>query len=418
MFGLRIRKKLHAFKNSVSGGMAVVLAGVTPILVGAAGLATDYAMYSHRVTTLQAAVDAAAIGAAQEMALASSKDSTIESVAKAFVANATENRSGVMTTVSVDRKKNSLRVNVVENWQPAFSEFFGVGLTPIQSHAGAALVGATSICVLTLDPNKIASFRLESTARLIAGRCGTYSNSIHRQGAWFGLGSRVQSGLNCSAGGVVAASWWLTPKPVSDCPIIPDPLVGRSEPKAGTCDFIDFSVTTGIVRLKAGTYCGGINISGTANVTFESGTYIFKDGPFHVAGNATITGEDVGFYLSGDKSLINFIENTTVNLSGPIGGDLAGLLFFESRSNTLNLVHRIASARADILTGTIYLPRGRFIIDPNGPISARSAYTAIVSNQLLLTRGPELYLNTDYASTDVPVPDGIKIAGDDVVLVE
>lgn len=86
---------------------------------------------------------------------------------------------------------------------------------------------------------------------------------------------------------------------------------------------------------------------------------------------------------------------------------MAGMLFFEDRAATGNPRHRILSDDARMLLGTIYLPKGRLQIDASKPVADRSAYTVIVAQRLELYAGPNLVLNTDYGSTDIPVPQGL-----------
>ena len=81
-------------------------------------------------------------------------------------------------------------------------------------------------------------------------------------------------------------------------------------------------------------------------------------------------------------------------------------------------VHRILSNNARVMAGTIYIPNGELRIDASKPIADQSAYTAIVTNTMRLYGGPHLILNTNYSETDIPVPDGIKGAGQPVRLVE
>ena len=143
-------------------------------------------------------------------------------------------------------------------------------------------------------------------------------------------------------------------------------------------------------------------------MNFLPGTYVISDGKFTVADTAKITGEHVGFYLSGDASTIDFTDDASINLSGEVKGELVGVLFFEDRAASLNRKYHIQSTHVDELTGTIYLSRGTLLVDPNSPVAENSAYTAIIANRLELTEGPELTLNSDYGSTDVPVPAGIE----------
>src|SRR4051812_17893770 len=110
-------------------------------------------------------------------------------------------------------------------------------------------------------------------------------------------------------------------------------------------------------------------------------------------------------------------------------GPWQGLLFFENRSVTAPVppplgvkvtpppppppgsppmrTYRIVSDNARDLLGTIYLPAGRIIIDANKPVADLSSYTVIVARQVELFDGPNLYLNTNYAGSDVPVPSGV-----------
>ncbi len=87
---------------------------------------------------------------------------------------------------------------------------------------------------------------------------------------------------------------------------------------------------------------------------------------------------------------------------------MAGLLFFGDRKVSSIVKHKIQSAHADELTGTIYLPRGHLLVDPNTSVAQKSAYTAIIVHKLEVNEGPTLTLNSNYGATEVPVPDGVR----------
>ena len=97
-----------------------------------------------------------------------------------------------------------------------------------------------------------------------------------------------------------------------------------------------------------------------------------------------------------------------ISLTGAVDTEMAGMLVFEDPSATEGRQHHIASLNVQTLTGTIYLPKGYLLVDPNALVANKSAYTAIISNRLELTAGPELVLNSNYGATDVPVPAGIR----------
>jgi hypothetical protein len=91
---------------------------------------------------------------------------------------------------------------------------------------------------------------------------------------------------------------------------------------------------------------------------------------------------------------------------------------FAARAQSSGASFQILSNDARRLVGTIYVPNGEVRVDATSPIADQSAYTAIVANKLRLYGGPHLVLNTNYDQTDVPVPEGIKGAGQPIRLVK
>jgi hypothetical protein len=397
-----------------AGSTAMITAIAAPAVMGVIGIATDYANFSAKSSALQALADSAAIAAAREMALSSSTDDTIVQSGEAFVAASA--RGKVSAGVSVKRSAGSVQVTVTETWTPFFAHYLGAKITPIVSTATASLAGQANICVLALDGDAGAALQLKTGGRVKANGCGVLSNSTDAQGIRLKNASAITATLTCSSGGIDASGGTISPAGITDCPPTDDPLASRTPPAAGACTYNNVKLTGGTAALDPGTYCGGIDITGTANVTFNPGTYVIKSGAFKLSGSASITGADVGFYLQGDEAYLNFVGNTSVKLSGAETGPMAGLLFFGDPAADDTIKHRINSKNTSELTGTIYLPRGELTIDPaGGQVAEDSAYTAIVAKTIQIAGGPELVLNSDYGATKVPVPAGIK-ANAEVVL--
>jgi hypothetical protein len=189
--------------------------------------------------------------------------------------------------------------------------------------------------------------------------------------------------------------------------------------------------------LQPGVYCGGLKLTNGAEGILSSGIFIIKDGPLIVDGGASISGTGVGIYLKGIGANLMFDADTTVNLSAPKDGPLAGILIFDDpsgasapakapksgrgasgRANKTGAPrqHQILSDNARNLLGTIYMPQGEIIIDATQPIADKSAYTVLVVNQLHLYSGPNLVLNSDYSASDVPVPPGVGPFGAKIFL--
>jgi Flp pilus assembly protein TadG len=400
---------LARFIQCSKGSIAVGIAVASPALLAVVGLAADYAVSTMKVTELQAAADAAAIAGASELAVSGSTERSIESVVQAYVT--IQNNSGeshITSLAKVNRKQGTVQVVVKESWTPVFAHFLNANVTPIRVNATATLMGNGKICVLILNGAEANVLHLDNDAKLTANGCGVYSNSNHAEGIRLDANTRITSALTCSVGGFRAKNDAVKPFPLTDCPPVADPLASRSPPSVGACNFTKLKITGGNKTLAPGTYCGGLEITGSANVTFSSGVYVIKDGEFKVQDAARITGEHVTFYLTGNSSTIVFANNAYVRLTGSKEGNMAGLLFFEDRAAILGREHKINSPNVEELTGTLYLSRGALLVDPNDTVAEASAYTAIIAYELRLREGPELILNSNYGATDVPVPEGIS----------
>jgi hypothetical protein len=298
------------------------------------------------------------------------------------------------------------------------------------------------LCLLTLDPKAPAALELEQSAMMTATGCMVYSNSKNPGGLQAKDNATLKAGLVCTAGGKAKTSHaTVTPDPVTDCPVMADPLKSRTPPSDTACRFNDTVVSKVVQTLQPGVYCKGLRITNGADVTLASGVYVIKDGPLIVDKGATLRGANVGIYLSGPGSNLTFAADSTISLSAPKDGPLAGLLIFDDPSGAtapaippyalpIPLVgellgkllkgppreHKILSDNARMLLGTIYMPQGRLIIDANKPIADKSAYTVLVVQRIDLHSGPNLILNSDYSATDVPVPPGVGPYGNSVKL--
>lgn len=407
-------RPLRRLAGETGGGIAVAFAVAAPALLFVAGAAVDFATLSLMKSRLQAAADGAALSGARELALANATRSQIDAaVASLLGLHARDSGGAISHQTEVNFPAAEVSIDVEQAWKPFFMHFLDNGAPTVRAHAKARLLyGTTKICVLALSPSAAKAVHLDKDAQIAAADCGVYSNSGHTTSIQVDKVAQIRARLTCAAGGVQAAKQGsIVAEPITDCPAIEDPLKDRPAPDFAGCDFNDFKIANQAATLSPGVYCGGLEVSGKANVRFGSGTYVIKNGPLRIQNEARAEGDDVGFYLTGKAAQIDFSGDSTIRLSGPESGEMAGLLFFEDRSAKPGLQHRIRSTNADTLVGTIYLPRGKLIVDPNATVAAESAYTAIIAQELILTEGPTLVLNADYGASDVPVPAGIKTMG-------
>ncbi len=411
------------FLKDVSGNVALSVAIMAVPLFATAGVAVDYSIIYQSETILQNAADAAALSSAKELGLSNSQTDIVKDIAKTYVLSyvsqhvsleSGKNSLDTKTTISDDRQ--SITVDLAYYWKPFLLQYIGSNVLPIKVSATANLAGSGKICMIGLDTKEKDTIHLTKKASLEAAGCGIYANSSNKDAVKVEDNASIVSGVTCSAGGIKGAKKAsFTPEPITDCPAITDPLENRQTPTVGGCDYTKFEVKSGIHTLNPGTYCKGLKVKKTAKVFLNPGIYIINGDKLEVTDDAVFEGENVGFFLSGNKAKLVFKKRTTINLTAPKDGLLAGLLMFEDPSASKIEKHEITSDNARLLLGTIYLPNGTLKIDSEGPIADKAAYTAIIARRIELKEGPTLYLNSDYEATDVPVPEGLK-GSDNVIL--
>lgn len=423
--------RVREFVRADAASTLTTFSLLAPLLIGAVGMGVDYARASLLRTKMQALADTAAVASARQLQLASSTPDKVAAYAKSLVASQID---GVASTVDVDSKAYTVRVRLTSKVDRLLDISALGGNMPVSADATAKLSSGLPLCLLGLDVKAANTIALEKEALLTAPGCLVYSNSKSPQGISSKNSAVMKAGYICTAGGKVSqANSNFSPQPTTDCPVMPDPLAGRPLPTDGPCKYLAKIIVGGSETLQPGTYCGGLAITLGAKVKMEPGVYVIKDGPFLVGGNSSLTGEGVGIYLKGLVSNLKFDAETTVSLSAPKDGPMSGLLIYDDPSGAtalLNTVvsgkytkllsapreHLILSDNARMLLGTIYMPKGRLIIDANKPVADKSAYTVLVVQQLDLYSGPNLVLNSDYSASDVPVPPGVGIYGAKVTI--
>ena len=405
--------------RNVSGNVALFAAVLSPVFFGAAGVTADYVILYQKRSQLQEAADTAALASAKELGLTSATGDSVKDTAKRYVHASLDqmpktDKLAVKTIVADDQKEVTVKINLY--WRPFLAQHIGKNVLPIKVEATAALAGEESLCVIALDSSAKRALKMSGKSSITANDCAIYSNSSSAKGIDLVRGAVMKSSNTYSGGGYSGFLAGYLPKPITDSPAIEDPLINRASPKSGACDYKNYKLKFGAAVLSPGTYCGGITAKGLSVLTLLPGTYVIKDGPLVLADESTLIGAGVGFYFKGKKAVFDFGESTQIVLAAPKFGPMAGILFFEDRTARPDREFTIRSKDAQRFEGTVYLPRGRLVVDKRSRLGLLSSWTAIVANQIEIKKGPELEINADYASSDIPVPEGIGPTGTSVWL--
>ena len=397
--------------HAQDGNIAIFFALIAPVLLAFVGAGVDYARYSVAREKLQSIADKAALAGARQFTLTRANKSLPETLARQVADDAlsrTQYAVGARSNAQSDEQDFAVTTTIDYVFKPTLLVSMFKNPVAMSITASAQALGSANICVITLSENKQRSLDLSGSSRITGNSCAIYANSTHNRALSVTTGAKLTSSLNCSSGGYDGAAMNFDPMPVTDCPIKEDPLASRTMPTPESCTTQKANYHNETATVLPGTFCNGLNISGASNITLSPGEYIFPDEEFTVMDTAAINGDGVGFYFSGNKGRLVFSHNTTISLSAPTTGDMAGLLVAQDPAAAPQQKYVISSNNAHTLIGTIYLPTGDLYIDAQQPVAAASAYTAIIVDELELTSSVNLVLNSDYADTDVPVPAGIE----------
>lgn len=390
--------------------MSAILA---PVFVGVAGAAVDFNALMTNKTNLQEMADAAALASAKEASLNGWSPTAAMSIVNGLVeANKGSGGDGkVSAEVDVDAVRKQIKVTLAQDNHPYFVASYFVGTPQIVVSSTARTNNSSNICVIGLDRADTATVSLDTNAMISAQKCAVYSNSASTSGVTSTGNANLIAQLTCSAGGYGGmAKNFNQQLPLTDCPVVSDPLASRPAPNVGACKEKDAAYSHYIGSLQPGVYCGGLSIKSSSEVTLKPGVYIIKDGPLIIESSSTVEAKGVGFYFTGTNASFLFESSSQVDIEAPTSGPLAGLVAFQDRTSP-ETDFVITSNKARKLIGTIYLPNGNLIIAANNKVADGSAYTAIVVRRLQLSKGPNLVLNTDYNRTLVPVPEGVGPQG-------
>lgn len=408
------------------GSVYVAFAFTLPVLLTVSLSGLDFAWAVMQKQALQEAADAAAIAGGEELSLSDAKRENVAAVVQAMVerslavnANTLIKKTAIKPTVTATIHDDPLevQVDIKQPVQAVVGDLFGLTFQPLRISSTARVIGKPNICALILDPSSNGALSLEHDSRMTGRDCAVYTNSTHTNAIKAKNSATLIAKFICSAGGKSGGPGNFDPVPLTDCPTFEDPLGSRPEPEVGSCTETDLELTSGYYSLSPGTYCGGIAIRAGAEVVLTEGVYVIKDGPLLVDDGAILTSRNGGLFFTGANAYFRIAGDTRINMEAPRSGSMAGLLMFESRAQPSTTQHQFLSDNESNLVGTIYLPRSELKIDADGDISPDAAYTAIVAHRLRLYGGPHLILNSNYDQTDVPVPKGIRGAGQPISLV-
>lgn len=382
--------------RSESGSISVIFALSLLPLVAISGAAIDYSRAISFKSQLQSAVDATAL------VIASGDEVTLQALSK----NELVGLKTLIDNVEFRIDGNRSQVIAQHNFPTAFMQMMGFEGIPLQVSATAEFAGGShKVCALALNETEPHAFSINGSASFLAAGCAVHSNSADPEGLHIGNNATAVAAAFCSRGGYSAPTDF--DQPIRDkCGFIDDPLAGKlTLPDASGCDFNDVSVNPNQdVELPGGTYCGGLSIRGT--VKFADGAQIVvKDGEFQINSQATVSGDDVFFYLTGIGAGFTFNGGADIELNAASNGKNPGVLLYQDPVSAPESENRLNGSAQTVFNGAIYTPGNSLRINGGSGFGQDSTNMPIIADTITITGNSDVQVNVNDEDMVAPLPE-------------
>jgi len=278
---------------------------------------------------LQIAADAAALGAAYEMALGKS-DWAAAARSDAGLNGFTNGSNAVTVTVqnppssgSYAGDSSAIQVIVSKNVPTFLWGFLASSSTVTASAVSSGKPGGD--CLYALNSSLSRALMLSGT---INASCPVFDNSSNSDALHLDGGSSMTA-ASIDIVGSYTNSGTLHSTPVTGVAAITDPI-STAAPSFSSCNYTNAKMdsSTGSKTFSPGTYCGGITLSGSYTATFQPGLYIVTGG-INWNGGSIVNGSGVSFYFTtgGGSSYGQVVISggVTVTLSAPLDSSAGGI---------------------------------------------------------------------------------------------
>ena len=397
-------------------GNALIIAGASlPLLVGAAGLATDTIQWVTWKRELQRAADSAAFAGVYALAQSNPASSAVATdLTKnnhTLVALKTgfPNCSGkckIEFPASSDWE-NGVKVTLAVQRTLGFSSLFLSTAPTITVSGTAAMLDSGDYCVVALGKGSGAGITIGGSSNTNMG-CDGISNKK-------GAGSVVQNGgassftadIMAAAGTMPSSITGVTTLKPNHLPL-PDPYAGKfstSVPSGMSCtNFNTHRTNLGTgqnpnYHLSPGCY-SAFAPNGNNTYTLDPGVYFIDSANFTLNGQDTLIGSNVTIILTGTTpGSVSINGTSTLKLSAPtatncgvFGGvntcNYEDMLFIQSSAASLNNNNTINGTNGSFLDGAFYFPSGA--LNMSGNAGSLTNCAMLVANQVVFTGNSNL----------------------------
>lgn len=394
------------------GNVGMFLALMAVPVFGITGLAIDYGRAISARSQLQLAADAASLAAASRPSLVDTD--RIDLAKKIFRQDRAGNADVASVEASVVEEQSGtdkiVKVTATRRINTTFAGILGLSGINLEVESKAQLGaggGNGPACLLALEQsgNGI-KINGGGTGSHLTANCGVHANS-QSSSAIFGNDKGAITASSICVYGDYDRSPTYSPTPQNGCARLADPFAGLlTAPSSAGCTFNNTKVNSNrSATLNPGVHCGGIDIGSSAEVTFNPGVYVIKNGQFKIGSSAQATGDGVFFYLTGNNSRFLWTSHSEVTFKAPTTGDYKGMLIWSD--NALSNAHEIGCHSQSVIQGAVYSPNTEIQIGSSGDVGASADWTVWVVKSVEMASHAHLKVMANFSGSSTPPPDGL-----------
>lgn len=433
---------LKAFKklwNDERGNVLIIGGAALPMLIGAAGLATDTIQWALWKRELQRAADSAAIAGVYDRVAKGDTADTEDVVEHDLEIN---HHTGIgllagfpEVTFPADdadlELTNQVQVTLAVRKRLAFSSLFLTEAPQITATATAASTpGTDDYCVVSLENTTKTGISAGGSSEVIMD-CGMITNSLSSNAAAAGGNSSVTATVIAAAGGIQQSNNWDVGKYDPYVPAEDDPYedLEPSDEELDQCTDSPGGALTG--SNGSGTFRSGggcfssINVGSNKTLTLSDGIYFIDGGSVNVQGTLNCTNCSIVLTNSSDSdtaTIGTFDMNASANLTitAPTEGKWSGIAIYQDRRAVdnsptgqiaSNSPNKINGGSAGNVTGVLYFPKQQLTYNGGGTTVANC--TQFVIKRIVFTgnNGTNITSNQEACGDDGydPIVGGRKV---------
>ena len=349
------------------GNALVIVGAAMPLVVGAAGLATDTIQWVTYKRELQRAADSAAFAGVIGKAWGAS---TADAAVNADLAKNTTtgiNITGLTPTIGYPTSasySSAVRVTLSVQKSLGFSSYIMHSAPTITATATAALIDDGWYCVVALENGSDPGITIGGSSSATLG-CGAISDSISdtksvdTSGSTYNFNATVvagSGGMPSTINGTSTVQSYHLPQPDPFANLYPTDIPNGTPCKSSNQNRYGPQNR----KLKAGCYTD-FKITGNGTYTMDPGIYYLNNADFDIAGGVTIVGDGVTIILTGtNPGSIKTNGNAGIQLTATHdGGTYDKMLFIQNSLATVDNLNEINGTSTSHYDGAMYFPKGK-----------------------------------------------------------